>query len=236
MARTGVSERPPDGSVNGLIDDYLDEVSGELVGPAPARDDILAELRDGIFAAVQDRLRQVPDPVEAARRVVGEFGRPSVVAAGFATELAARQARRVGLGLVVSGPIVGGIWLVTLGARPDALLAGHLRDGWAVAPLFTLVLAIVVPAAILAVVAIGRLERWMPGLPRVAPTAAALGSAGCVVGDLVLLTMFAASITAVSTSSRWPVLVAVAPLASVVRLAVAGRGLRQCLAVRAQLS
>ncbi len=85
---------------DGLIDAYLAEVDAKLVGPAPARRDIVAELRDGLRAAVEAYERDGSGPAEATQRALAELGRPAAVAAGFVPELAARQARRVGLGLI----------------------------------------------------------------------------------------------------------------------------------------
>lgn len=237
MAGHHVTDRPFDASISGVIEAYLHEVDTKLVGPAPARGDIIAELRDGLSAAVETHLEEdACDPAEAARLAVREFGLPSLVAAGFSAELAARQARRVGLGLMASGPLVGGVWLAALGTWPSTLLRGHLSQGWSIAPLYGVILAVAVPAAVLAVVATGPLERWMPELPRLAPSAAALGAGACVAGDLTLLLMFAASPMPVATGAPWPLLLALAPLVSLARLVGASQGLRHCLALRARLS
>jgi hypothetical protein len=214
-----------------VIDAYLSEVAALLAGPAGARRQILAELRDGLAAAVEACQRDGAGPAEAAQRAVAEFGPPAEVAAGFAPELAARQARLVGVGLIAGGPLVGTLWLAALGTWPVVLFTGRLARGWAAAPLYGLILAIGIPAAVLAVVASGRLERWQPDLPRLAPGAAAVGAAACVAGDLALLAMFAVSTSSIADTS-WPVLWVAAPLASLFRLAAAGRGARRCLAVR----
>jgi hypothetical protein len=68
----------------------------------------------------------------------------------------------------------------------------------------------------------------------VAATAAATAAGGCVAGDLVLLAGLLAS-TVFAGGVAWPAAL-LAAAASSVRLSLAGRAARRCLAARATLS
>ena len=96
--------------------------------------------------------------------------------------------------------------------------------------LFAAVLAVAVPAAVVSVLASGRLARWLPANPRLAPTAAGLAAACCVAGDLFLLAGLLAW-TATLGELAWP-LAATAATASAMRLTLAGRAVRRCVAAR----
>ena len=94
-----------------------------------------------------------------------------------------------------------------------------------------LVLLIGVPAAVLAVATTGRLSRWLPAGPRLAPTAAAAAAlAGMTVG-LALLGMLSAQAFLSPRQLAWTPATAAA-IASLTRLALAGRATRRCLASR----
>ncbi|MDF2740063.1 MAG: hypothetical protein K0S88_1430, partial [Actinomycetia bacterium] len=100
--------------------------------------------------------------------------------------------------------------------------------------LFAAVLAVAVPAAVVSVLAAGRLSRWLPAGPWLAPTAAGLAAALCVAGDLLLLSgLLAWAVTAGGLA--WPLAV-MAATASATRLGLAGRGARRCLAARRLLA
>jgi hypothetical protein len=103
-----------------------------------------------------------------------------------------------------------------------------------VAGLVGLVLMVAVPAAVVAVAASGRLSRWLPDGPKVAATAAATAASACVAGDLVLLAGML-TVTVLAGGMAWPAGV-VAVGASGVRLILAGRAARRCLAARATLT
>jgi hypothetical protein len=103
-----------------------------------------------------------------------------------------------------------------------------------VAGLVGLVLVIAVPAALVAVAFSGRLSRWLPAGPQVAATAAATAASACVAGDLVLLTGILAA-TVLAGGVAWPAGLLAAG-ASGVRLSLAGRAARRCLAARAALT
>lgn len=175
---------------------------------------------------------------------MASFGEARLVAAGFAAELAARTGRRVGLGLLATGPLVGLSWLaMALASAPAAgprLPAGlavgaTLPAGLAVVPLlFVAVLTVAVPAAVVSVLAAGRLARWLPAGSGLAPTAAGLAAGCCVAGDLLLLSGLVAW-AAISGGLVWPLAVTAAT-ASATRLVLAGLAARRCVAARRQVA
>ena len=233
MADPGLTEPNPDPAAPQIIDAYLAELSRWLVGVAAARAAILAELADGLWTATAAHQAKGLPLEEAARAGVAEFGDARSVAAGFGPELAAATGRRVGLGLLTTGPLVGASWLLLAaatwkwaGREPPAALG-------LVAGLVGLILVVAVPAAVLSVAISGRLSRWLPTDPQVAATAAATAASACVVGDLVLLAALLVS-TVFAGGVAWPAAL-VAGGASCARLSLAGRAARRCLAARAML-
>jgi hypothetical protein len=231
MADPGLSDAALDPAAEHVIDVYLADLSSRLVGPAAARAAILAELEDGLWAATAAHQAQPISPAEAAWAAVAEFGDPGTVAAGFGPELAAATGRRVGLGLLATGPLVGTSWLLVAaaswpwaGREPPAALR-------LVAVLVGLVLVVAIPAAVLSVALSGRLARWLPAGPRSAATTAATAASACVAGDLVLLASLLAS-TVLAGGVAWPAALLAAG-ASSVRLSLAGRAARRCLGARA---
>jgi len=174
------------------VERYLAEVAGRLAGPAAWRADVLAELRDGVYTALDSRVRAGEPASHAAQAVLAEFGAPRTVAAGFAGEAAAVRARRVAGRLLASGPLAGASWLAVLvtGGVP---LGPELVDGpWRLMPAIGAVLAIVLPAALFAVAATGRSLPRFAGRPGAAVTAATAAAGCCAAGDVLMLGMFAA--------------------------------------------
>jgi hypothetical protein len=235
MADPRLTDPSLDPAARRVIGTYLAELADRLGGPPAMRAAILAELEDGLWAATAAHQAQPMSPEAAALAAVAEFGHPGTVAAGFGPELAAATGRRVGLGLLTSGPLVGSSWLLVAaatwtGREPPAALG-------LVAGLVGLVLAVAVPAALLAVAVSGRLSRWLPAGPQVAATAAtaaATAASACVAGDLVLLTGMLAA-TVLAGGLAWPAGLLAAG-ASGMRLSLAGRAARRCLAARATLA
>jgi hypothetical protein len=234
MADPSLTGPDQDAAARRVIGTYLAELAGQLGGPSPARAAIVAELEDGLWAANAAHQASNLTPADAARAAVAEFGHPGTVAASFGPELAAASGRRVGLGLLATGPLVGTSWLLLAaatwtwaGREPPAALG-------LVAGLVGLVLVVAVPAAVLAVAVSGRLSRWLPAGPQVAATAAATAASACVAGDLVLLTGMLAA-TVLAGGMAWPAGL-LAAAASGVRLSLAGRAARRCLAARATLT
>jgi hypothetical protein len=233
MADPGLSEASLNPAARRVIGTYLTELADQLSGPSAARAAILAELEDGLWTATAAQQAQRMSPEEAARAAVAEFGDPGTVAAGFDPELAAATGRRVGLGLLATGPLVGTSWLLLVaatwtgaGREPPAALG-------LLATVVGLVLAVAIPAAVLSVAVSGRLSRWLPVGPQVGATAAATAAGACVAGDLILLASLLAA-TVLTGGVAWPAALLAAG-ASSLRLSLAGRAARRCLAARATL-
>jgi len=90
-----------------VIDRYLAEVVRALPGSAPMDADVLAELRADLIEAAVGLTSKQPIPVAAAHAAIAEFGSIATIAGAFRPELAARRARRLGVVLLASGPLVG---------------------------------------------------------------------------------------------------------------------------------
>lgn len=231
----------------GDIDRYLAAVATRLAlaGPTRARQEILAELHDGLLEATDTHQARGLTPAQAATAATAEFGDPQTVAAAFTPELAAAHARRTALALVRSGPLLGLLWATALASSHLTTLPAHPAPPWQwphpptglwiVFPLLASATLVGVPAGLVTVAATGRLARWLPGRPRLAPTAAAtIGIAGIVI-DLTLLGMLSAWATIAPGRLAW-VPITVAATASLARLVLGTRATRRCLATRAALT
>ena len=222
------------------VECYLAEVAARLPSPATVRSGIVAELRAGLLDAIDAHRAAGLSASGAAAAALAEFGEPGRVAAAFRPELAARSARRTALALAGTGPLIGLLWAVAavtshIGIRPATLWpwAGASPGSLLGVPLAAV--ALTASAALFTVAATGRLTRWLPPRPRLAPTVAAAAGFGAVTADLILLALVAAQL-ATSPGSLAPVPVAAAAAASVARLILARRAARQCLTVRAALA
>jgi len=233
---------PPAPAAGPAVEGYLAEVTARLPGPARAHSGIVAELRSGLLDATDAHRSAGLPPGEADLAAIREFGDPARVAAGFGAEIAASQARRVALVLLVTGPLVGLLWIATAAAS-------HLRIGLAppwpwtgTAPglgvgIYLIVAAAGVTAwgAMLSIAATGRLTRWLPTRPRRAPTAAAVAGYGALSADGLGLALLAAELATVPGKlSLLPA--AAAAAASIARMLLARRTARHCLALRASLT
>jgi hypothetical protein len=225
------------GHVSDPVADWLAAVTARLTGPASVRVAIRDELRDGLLETLERQLARGCPRREATATALAEFGDPDTVAAAFAPQLAAVQARRVALGLLWTGPLVGLAWIAALaaGASPPWR---QLVGPWLALSLVGLALVVAGPALGLTIAATGRLSRLGGRLAHRAtfpPTVAAVAAGAAVVADLTLLTVIGAQALTGPGPSVWaPVGLAVA--ASLVRASLAGRALRRCLAVRAAVA
>jgi hypothetical protein len=156
------------------------------------------------------------------------------VAAAVAPDLAAVQARRVVLGLLATGPLVGLAWIAAVAA--NALPPWRQLTGlWLALPLVGLALGVAGPALGLAVAATGRPGGRLGRRATLPPTAAAVAALAAVVADLALLTIIGGQTLTGPGLSVWaPVLLAVG--ASLARVTLACRALRRCLAARAAVT
>ena len=96
------------------VADYLSAVAAQLPGPPSARVAVTDELRDGLIEALDTHQGHGCSQAEATAAAIAEFGDPDTVAAAFGPELGAVQARRVALGLLVTGPLVGLAWITAV--------------------------------------------------------------------------------------------------------------------------
>jgi hypothetical protein len=233
---TGPGPQPGAGPA---VERYLAEVSAGLPGPARAQAGILAELRSGLLdAADAHRSAGVPS-AQAAAAAITEFGDPGEMAGGFRAEIAAGQARRVAVMVLVTGPLVGLVWIAEAAAgHPGARLGlpWHWAGLFPPPALLLVAIAVAVTAwgALGGIASTGRLTRWLPDRPRRAPTAAAVAGLGAVGADVLGLTLLAGQLATVPGKLS-PVLAAAAAAASLARLMFAGRAARRCLVLRASL-
>ncbi len=231
----------PRSAAGRVIEPYLAQVAAALPGPAGARAGILAELRAGLLDAVDAHHRAGLAPPAAAKAAADEFGDPARVAAAFRPGLAASQARRVAITLLATGPFVIALWMGAalgshIGARraPPWQWAGAAPAWRILLPLAAAAFLIGVWMAVAALAATGRLTRRLPDRPRLAPMAAALAGFACAALDMILLLLLAHQLPRASgTLDTTPV--AIAAIASTIRLTLARRTARQCLATRASL-
>lgn len=220
------------------VDGYLAAVASRLTGPAAARAAITDELRDGLLETLATHRALGCSQQEATAAAIAEFGDPPTVAAAFGPELAAVQARRVALGLLVTGPLVGLTWVAVVVVNGLLPWQQQLTGPWLALPLVALALAVACPALGLTVASTGRLGRRLgERLGRRAsfpPTAAAVAGLAAVLADLTLLAIVAGQTL---TSPRWqawpPIVLAVG--ASLTRVTLASRAARRLLATRAAL-
>jgi hypothetical protein len=238
MSRPGA----PDPDAGTVVEDYLAEVTERLPGTGRPLAGIVAELRSGLLDATDAHRSAGLPPARAALAAIREFGDPAQVAAGFGPEIAARQARRVAVTLLVTGPLVGLLWIATaVVSRPGIRVAlpwqvTGLSPGLAVGmKLVAVAVGVTACAALLGIAATGRLTRWLPARPRRAPAAAAVAGLGAVTADGLGLALLAAQL-ATDPGRLSPVLAAAAAAASLARLELAGRAARHCLASRASLA
>jgi hypothetical protein len=220
------------------VTDYLAAVAAQLTGPPSARVAVTDELRDGLIEALDTHQGHGCSQAEATAAAIAEFGDPATVAAAFGPELAAVQARRVALGLLVTGPLVGLAWITAVAVNTLPPWRHQLTGPWLALPLVALVLAVAGPALGLTVAATGRLGRRLGRVvdrATLPPTAAAVAALAAVVADLTLLGVITGQVLTSRGSYVWaPVVLAAS--ASLARVTLAGQAARRCLATRAALT
>jgi hypothetical protein len=221
------------------VADYLSTVGDQLPGPTATRTRIIDELQDGLMEAREVHLARGCSPQEATAAAIDEFGDPGLVAAEFRPELAAAQARRVALGLLVTGPLIGSAWIAAVVVNALPPWRNELTGPWLALPLVGLALAVAGPALGLTIAATGRLGRRLgEGSGRrgvLAPTAAAVAGLAAVAADLVLLAIMGSHVLAGPGPTIWPP-VLLAAGASLARVPLAALAARRCLATRATLT
>lgn len=220
------------------VERYLAEVAARLPRcPARARADIVAELRSGLLDAADAYQSAGVPPDQAAGVVISEFGEAAQIADAFRAEIAASQARRVAVTLLVTGPLVGLLWVAVAAASHLAVppvQPWHWPGLPPVLPLVAAAVGVTACAALAGIATTGRLTRWLPARPRHAPTAAAVAGLGAMGADGLGLALLAGQLAA-APGKLSPVLAAAAAVASLARLMLAARASRRCLALRASL-
>lgn len=172
------------------IDTYLGDLATRLPGPRRRRRQILAELRDGLGKAVDDRTADGKSGPQAAREAIAAFGSPQAVAQAFTGELATAYARRTLATYVATGPLVGIWWLLLLQPHPWRTGLTALLAAIPVIPLVAI--AMVTAATTLATT--GRLMRWLPeASPHHAVTATIAIATLTLAGDLTVIVIYMGS-------------------------------------------
>lgn len=217
------------------VEDYLARVAARLPGPAGARGAVTDELRDGLLEALENQQARGRPLGEATAAAIAEFGDPATVAAGFAPELGAVQARRVALALLLTGPLVGLTWIAAAAVNALPPWRHQLIGPWLALPLVGLALVVAAPALGLTVATTGRLGVRLRHRASFPPTAAAVAGLAAVVADLTLVAIIGSQALTAPGLSVWaPVLVAAG--ASLTRVILAAWAARRCLAARAALT
>lgn len=241
-ARPGaLADHPAVGQVP-EIESYLAAVASGLPGPARAQQDIVAELRAGLLDGMDARRSAGLPTVKAVEAAVLEFGDPRQVVDAFRPELAARSARRTALTLMATGPLVGALWIAAAIASHIGIRyalpwqwTGALPASMLALPLAVAVIAVTVWAGLFTVAATGRLIRWLPARPGLAPTTAAIASFSAATADVIVFVLLASHLAAAPRNLA-VIPIAAAATASLARLILARRAARRCLAVRATLT
>lgn len=208
---------------------YLRALAAGLPLARRTRAAVLAEVADGLACAVEAHVAAGAQPAAAARLAIAEFGDPRELAAQLAAEIAGSHARRVGVGLVATGPLVGLSWVAAFAAADGTSWWAQVGVLMPAVQVYPLVLAVSVPAALVAATGGARLAGRFRVGPRVAAGAAALAAAGCIAGDVALL----GGLAGIRSGPGWTAALACAAVASLFRLSVAAVAGRRCLLLRA---
>jgi hypothetical protein len=216
-----------------IVGGYLVELASHLPAGRRARKEILAEVADGLTCAVENHLRAGRSGEAAARAAVAEFGDPRTVAAAFIRQLGPVVAHRLGAGLVLTGPLVGLTWVAAY-ATAGLDWWSQIVNVLSAMPQYPLILAVTVPAAMVAITGSGWAARHLVVPPRVVTGAAIVAAIGCVAGDLSLLSAAILSRNLIAAGPASPIVLAIA--ASLVRLSAAVWAGRRIARLRAAVN
>lgn len=186
---------------HGLIAAYRHDLLARL----PA--ELAEEVSDGLTDAQEEYMRRGLSRDQAAAAAIAEFGHPGTVAGAFRSASPVLRLARI---LVVTGPIVGGLWAA-------ALITARAWD-WSI-PIAAPVLVGLLLAASVVMLATASLTPRYQSLRRA-------GIAGCL-GIAVLDVTVITTATLLAPDARWLVVIAIC--LSAVRLTFVLGGLRRCL-------
>lgn len=113
-----------------LIDDYVAELGRAIVGPAGLKRDMVVEARDGLVDAAEALQAEGVPREEAERLAVAGFGAVEEVAPDYQEELTAAAGRRLGLLLMVVGPLTWLMWWSVWRMFPGDVTAWEQRPEW----------------------------------------------------------------------------------------------------------
>ena len=212
-----------------IVGAWLADLDSQLPAGRRTRSEILLEIGDGLSCAVEEHTRGGQSAEAAARAAVAELGDPRTVAAAFARQLGATAAHRLGAGLVLTGLLVGLTWVAAY-ATAGLDWSSQIVNVLSAMPQYPLILAVTVPAAMIAIIGSGWAARHLVIPARVATAAALVAAIGCVAGDLSLLS---AAVLGRNLIAGPGMLAAVAIAASVARLSAAGWAGRRIARLRA---
>jgi hypothetical protein len=150
---------------------YLADIAAGLHGPRRRKEQILAELSDGLESAVADHTAAGLSSGQAVTAAIDQFGSPRAVADAFAPELALAYARRTLAWFIATGPLVGIWWLLLLHSRPWRTGLVALIAAIPVVPL----IAVAIATAAGTFATTGRLIRWALPMRRAASSLAPSG-------------------------------------------------------------
>ncbi|MGR6318816.1 permease prefix domain 1-containing protein [Micromonospora soli] len=172
------------------LDAYLSDLAAGLYGPRRRREEILAELRDGLDHAITDHMTAGLPERDAVTAAIAQFGTPQAVADAFAGELATAYARRTIAWYIGTGPLVGIWWLLLLQPHPWHTSLVALLAAIPAIPL--IIIAIATAAGAFATT--GRLMRWLPeASPLHALAATTTIAALALAGDVIVIATYARS-------------------------------------------
>ncbi|WP_144128215.1 permease prefix domain 1-containing protein [Catellatospora sichuanensis] len=207
---------------------YLQTIAAGLPLTRRARAEVMAEIADGLACAVEAHIAAGATTAAAARLSVAEFGDPRELSAALAAEIAWTHARRLGRALVATGPLVGLAWVGAFAQASGMTWWSQIGVLMASAPAYPLVLAVSVPAALVAAGVVRLAGRPAFGATT-AVNAAVVASAACVVGDIALVIGLATQ----PGDLAWTAALACAVPISLVRMGVTAAAGRRALLLRA---
>lgn len=107
------------------LEHYADRLARRLVGPPARRSAIIDEVLDGLLCAAEEHARSCPDPEEAARAAVAEWGPPDEIAAAYNDATLRLSAGRLSLLAVGVLPLLAVSYAVALLGGPRGPWPSH---------------------------------------------------------------------------------------------------------------